>query len=435
MDVKTKNELFLRGNLEARGLFPALDALSDMTVKFSPHFGLDNLPTEPGLIMVRGARQLGKSTWLEMCLQRSLKEFGPGSAFYLNGDDILSNELLKAQMELLVSAFAQGQKICRIFIDEITAIDNWELAIKRLWDEGTTRKCLIITTGSKAVDLRRGTERLPGRKGRLDRSNYIFTPISYSQFISKCSPIIKKDHLWIYILTGGSPIAINEYLKHKLIPNYVIELTRDWIFGECAGQKRSKSLLKHVIDTMFIKAGTPIALSKLARDSGVANNTVLSGYLDLLKDLMCVSMGQQIDGNTFRPIPRKAHKFHFINLLAAGAFYPSKLRTAMDFQLIDPTEQAKWIEWCVASELWRRMAIDNLDDLDILPFWKSRHNKIDFLTKDRLIEVKSGPAGPFDFSWFKKQFPKKRLTVITTTPFETDAVKGVTIEDFLAESK
>jgi hypothetical protein len=45
--------------------------------------------------------------------------------------------------------------------------------------------------------------------------------------------------------------------------------------------------------------------------------------------------------------------------------------------------------------------------------------------------VKRGQATASEFAWFNKVFPKKRLTVVCATPFETDFVCGVTIEDYL----
>jgi hypothetical protein len=54
------------------------------------------------------------------------------------------------------------------------------------------------------------------------------------------------------------------------------------------------------------------------------------------------------------------------------------------------------------------------------------------VTSDQtLIEVKWGKAGPLDFSWFPKTFPKSKLLVICQTPFETKQVRGITPHEFL----
>ena len=59
----------------------------------------------------------------------------------------------------------------RLFIDEITALPQWEVAVKRLADRRVLRDVLLVTTGSRATDIRRGSE-LPGRKGKLARTDY-----------------------------------------------------------------------------------------------------------------------------------------------------------------------------------------------------------------------------------------------------------------------
>ena len=82
------NDALLRGEAEREGLLPHLDLLREASFIFQPQFGLDELPREPGLILVRGPRQFGKSTWLEGALRKTIQEFGPGSGLYLNGDHL-----------------------------------------------------------------------------------------------------------------------------------------------------------------------------------------------------------------------------------------------------------------------------------------------------------------------------------------------------------
>lgn len=119
--------------------------------------------------------------------------------------------------------------------------------------------------------------------------------------------------------------------------------------------------------------------AKLARESGLANNTVASGYIEQLSDLFSV-------------LPA----------------------------------------WLVAQEIWRRSVLRGVENPEAFGFWSSKEHEIDFVTPDGdFIEVKRGRAGPLDFAWFPNAFPKKRLTVICREPFESRNVRGVTTEDFL----
>lgn len=432
MNVEETNHLLSEGKIDTPGLFPNFEELRNQPVQFDWDFGLPVLPAEPGLISIRGARQTGKSTWLEWMLRKSIEEHGPGSAFFLNGDFIRSTDQLTSEIQDILRRFPPTAKVCRLFIDEITAIDNWEKTIKRLYDAGETRQILILTTGSKASDLRHGTERLPGRKGRFDRTEFIFTQISYAEFESKTDSHFGEKTLFAYLLTGGSPLAANALIQHGKLPEYVIMLIRDWVFGECTAHDRSRPLLMWLSEALLKRGGHPVSLTRLAREAGVANNSVLQGYLDLLGDLLCVSTCQPVDANTLRPIPRKERKFHWINLLAAIAFSPNQIRTPQEFCQQKPEEMGRWFEWAVAQEIWRRSAIRGDPMPELQYFWSDGIHELDFFCGDKeWIEVKYGQARPIEFDWFLDRFRSAKLTVITSTPFDSHRIKGIQLADFL----
>ena len=121
---------------------------------FNRELGLAELPREAGIIVICGPRQYGKSTWLEYQLRETLREFGPGTALFLNGDYIAGPDELESDIESLMSYFPEGASVRRLFIDEITAVAGWQKAIKRLADRGVLRKVLLITTGSKGSAAR-----------------------------------------------------------------------------------------------------------------------------------------------------------------------------------------------------------------------------------------------------------------------------------------
>ena len=136
-------------------------------------------------------------------------------------------------------------------------------------DNGRLRNILIVTTGSKATDLHRGSERLPGRKGKLDRSSYLFTPLPYREFKRVCGEQLGEKTLLSYLLSGGSPVTCSELAEHGRIPEYVIELVRDWVDGEIARSGRSRSSLWNVMHGIQ-NLGSSIGQSKLAREAGLA---------------------------------------------------------------------------------------------------------------------------------------------------------------------
>jgi predicted AAA+ superfamily ATPase len=432
MDNQQINRHLLDGDLQT-GVLPHVDNLKSIPFVFEQDFGLSVLPSEPGIILVRGPRQYGKSTWLEQQIALTVKQFGKGTALYLNGDEIKDVQQLMEEIRVLLGLFVPNSKIKRLFIDEITAVLNWQKAIKRLADAGELNEILLVTTGSKASDLRRGVERLPGRKGKLARTNYIFTPISYKTFKDACGDIFKEDTLFAYILSGGSPIGANALASTGRLPEYVISIMSDWIFGEFSAAGRSRAHLLAMFQSLYRMACTPIGQAKLARESGFANNTVAHEYIELLSDLMTVIPAFPYDIDRKITLFRKPCKYHFINLLMAICWHPKKPRTIEELKQLGQDLGAIF-EWTVAQEIWRRACIKAPGDLpDFMNFWQSKEREIDFVLPDEKIyvEVKAGKSSPIEFTWFPKCIQSGDLTVVNQSNFEATRITGLSLEDYL----
>jgi predicted AAA+ superfamily ATPase len=432
MDSQHVNAALSVGRVDEPGLFPRLEALQRAAFRFRNNFGLDALPAEPGLILVRGARQYGKSTWLEEQIRSTITAFGPGTAFFLNGDELRTSRDLVAAIRTLLPLFSVSGAVKRLFIDEITAIDDWETGLKRLLDAGELRDVLVITTGSKAADLRHGSERLPGRKGRLARTAYLFTPISFTEFHRVCGPGLGSKTLPAYLLSGGSPLACAELAATGRLPEYVIETTRDWVYGECAATGRSRASLLGVMDCLHRFGGTQVGQAKLAREAGLANNTVAAGYVELLMDLLCVATAHPWDQTKGRVSRRRPCKYHSTNTLVAVAWHPARIRSVDDYHALPTAERAKFAEWLVAQELWRRAAVRGAEAPEQLAFWQAAGHDIDFVaTPAGAVEVKLGSTNPLEFAWFPRTFPRAGLTVIGQNRWAAGPLRGVTLEDFL----
>jgi len=434
MDIHTINDNLSRGEIDQPRIFPHLDRLKEAPYIFQVDFGLRELPVEPGILLIRGARQYGKSTWLEQQIYLTIKQFGPATAYYLNGDNIPDADALERSIDEVRDAYRKDAVVRRLFIDEITAVPHWEIALKRMADSGKLAKILVVTTGSKASDFRRGAERLPGRKGKLPRTTYLFTPIAYREFKKQCGEQLGKNTLIAYLLSGGSPIACTELATTGVIQEYVIELVRDWIDGEITGSGRSRSAILNIMNVLFRFGGTPVGQAKLARETGLANNTVAANYIEILHDLGCVVPCYPWDTDRNNFILRKECKYHFTNLLVAASYHPMRIRSPQDFSALSTNEQGAWYEWLIAQELLRRNAICGAEILAPLAFWQNKNHEIDFIfAKEQLLEVKRGRSSALEFSWFPKLFPNKELIVINSETFVTDQIRGVTLEDFLLE--
>jgi predicted AAA+ superfamily ATPase len=432
LDIQSLNKLLAEGILDKPEQFPHLEGLKDVPFQFQVDFGLKELPREGGILLIRGARQYGKSTWLEGEIKKTIQQFGKGTAYYLNGEYITDANQLELEIETLLHAFEKNAPVKRLFIDEITAIPRWEITLKRLADRGRLTNVLVITTGSKATDLRRAHERLPGRRGKLSRTTWLFTPLSFKEFHRVCGKALGKKTLVAYLLSGGSPIACGTLASNGTIPEYVIELTRDWIEGEISASGRSRTALLNVLTALYRYGGTPLGQAKLAREAGLANNTIAAGYIELLNDLGCITPAYPWDESKKILLLRKQCKYHFTNLLAAVSYHPARIRSINDFLALPLTDQGIWYEWLAAQELLRRASIENATTLAPLAFWQSKENEIDFVVPPTLwLEIKRGQSSVLDFAWFPRTFAKQHLTVVNTASFESNWIRGISFEDFL----
>jgi uncharacterized protein len=218
-----------------------------------------------------------------------------------------------------------------------------------------------------------------------------------------------------------------------MIPEFVIELTRDWIEGEIAASGRSRAALLNTLSVLFRWGGTPVGQAKLAREAGLANNTVAAGYIEILNDLACVVPAYPWDSDREIKILRQPCKYHFTNLLAAVTYHRDRMRRVEDFLALSEKEQGFWYQWLIAQELLRRNALSGKEILAPLAFWKNKNHELDFVeTPDHFLEVKRGACSPLEFGWFSRQFPDKTLTIISSSEFKAGAVQGISLENFLS---
>ena len=77
-------------------------------------------------LLIRGARLYGKSTWLERELRKTIQQLGSGTALYLNSDELTDVQALIEAIRSLVPLYRTDAPVRRLFIDEITAIRDWE---------------------------------------------------------------------------------------------------------------------------------------------------------------------------------------------------------------------------------------------------------------------------------------------------------------------
>ena len=193
-------------------------------------------------------------------------------------------------------------------------------------------------------------------------------------------------------------------------------------------------MLLRLLEQLMRRGASPVAQTTLAEESGMANNTVAHGYLDLLSDLLVLGASEPWDPARKVRVSRKASKYPFVNLLAANTWSTNRHTTPTSLERSTGEEKGVWWEWAVASELFRRAAKEGHPSPLQSLFWRSEKHEIDFVRQGRpWIEVKAGHASPFEFDWFIRTFSREKLLVVSSDRFDGSAVRGVTLEDFLLD--
>ncbi len=110
------------------------------------------------------------------------------------------------------------------------------------------------------------------------------------------------------------------------------------------------------MSVLFRFGGTSVGQAKLAREAGLANNTIAANYIETLNDLSCVIPAYPWDVDRHINILRKPCKYHFTNILSAIAYHPEGIRTIANF--LDCIDKDKGI-WYITLSLKSRSSSSN----------------------------------------------------------------------------
>lgn len=274
----------------------------------------------PGIHVLRGPRQVGKTTDLKLLAQRALHEGRePRSVIYLTLDLIEDQphaELAKTVARAKALARHSGPSV--VLLDEVTGVPRWQTAIKAIWDDGTVEEDVVICTGSSAVDLQRGAaERLPGRRGA--GKDHLVLPQSFASFVQAISPNVPpspsmtvaqmltdegratllqsrihvpalRESFSRYLQFGGLPAAVAEAAGQRPAPSEEVErVLYDSLVKEVQRRGASIPAAHALLQRVLRSLGSRTDWSKMAREMDVplgsrrvADHHTLRDYIELM---------------------------------------------------------------------------------------------------------------------------------------------------------
>jgi predicted AAA+ superfamily ATPase len=300
------------------------------------------------IYILRGPRQVGKTTYLKDMVRKLISRgISPRDILYLSLDFFTSRRELRNAIQYFFQSRRDSAHIY-LFLDEITAIEDWNLELKFMADQGLLQNGALIATGSSAVKLKEKGELLPGRG--IEGNEYHIKPLTFSEFaiqaidfisqnlsqnelqnsLLKLKPIlfssqlifnrnfdeIRKvfEHLTpfksdlgylfrLYLTTGGLPGVINHYFSNRYlnqkdkIENPVAEIFIRDVVGDLNKFQRQETIGRQILKAIISRYGSRYSFSNLSREIE-RNHVTTIDYLEFMEESFICFTFYAYDFNT-----------------------------------------------------------------------------------------------------------------------------------------
>lgn len=277
---------------------------------------IDELPdSTPGIYIVTGGRQVGKTTLLKLWMQHLLVErkLEASQISFITGDIIDDYQQLLRICQSIIDDYLRV-----LIIDEITYIKEWDRAIKFLADSGALENITLILTGSDSTVLKEARLRLPGRRGLADQHEFILWPLTFKESVQLKYPKVNLnddsflEQQWLeYLHHGGYLTAINQFVERQTIPKATLDTYSDWIRGDFLKRGKNENTLREVVASLQKRQGSQVTWNALAKELSVEHPVTLASYVGLLSLMSVVHVQSAIDQNSLKAAPKKAKKIQF----------------------------------------------------------------------------------------------------------------------------
>ena len=401
------------------------------------------------LYIVRGPRQIGKSTLLKFTIANLLKSGERRSVLYLPLDTICKSDELRSLL-IQYLQFTRYEKKRYIFIDEITMVDQWQRAIKEVRDNTEMGNDFFALSGSSAIDLKRSSERLPGRKGQSG-GDILLLPLTFREYLSckkveglpKCQPedilkmvpadafelLIKneilKTEFFNYISTGGFPSAIEAYAKGES-REPLISTFWEILIGNIERYGLSRAKLIQILSYISTRLSSRFSWNSAASETEIDTKT-FQKYVEVLGiDYLLLTL-KHMDQKTHLPSEKKQKKIYYCDRLISDVV-SQKLGLQLDRSAILENIMTTNCAFAFGKNL------DNgLDSITEVGYWYSKEGKeIDLLVNHVPIELKyQNTLTSQDLSTIKRHFKKGIILSKHTLDLSGD-IKILPLHIFLA---
>lgn len=248
------------------------------------------------IIILFGARQVGKSTLLEIMASEN-----PGMVI-LNCENPVVSDILESKDVNRILALFNGSDI--VALDEAQAVHDIGKIMKFLYDDKrVTQK--ILATGSSSFELANITgEPLTGRNVK-----FRLYPLSIHEISQKKGWLALLESLNDLLIYGSYPGIVDLPVVEK--KRKLLEMSGDYLFKDIYKfeQLRSPEILRKLVKAIALKIGNLVSVPELAGMTGVSVLTV-ERYLDLLEKSFVIFKLTSYSNNLRNEL-KKSRKYYF----------------------------------------------------------------------------------------------------------------------------
>lgn len=289
---------------------------------------IKQLPTDiPGIYNLGGARQIGKTTLLKQWMLSLLKTGCPPAAIAFLSCELIVDEqsLYRIVTNQLSDMPKKGMRY--LILDEITYVLNWDKAIKYLADTGAFENVVVVISGSDLTMMQEARKRFPGRRGKADKVDFHYYPLSFRQCLQlknklkkDFNPKIEPSEKFIkmlyeefnpYLIHGGFLTAINEYATTKSISNRTLATYSDWIRGDIIKHGKKEHYLREILTAVIKHYSSQISWRNLVSAISIDHTQTAIDYITLLESMDAAFVQTALIEDKLVGAPKKNRKFMF----------------------------------------------------------------------------------------------------------------------------
>ncbi|HEX5416127.1 MAG TPA: ATP-binding protein [Chloroflexota bacterium] len=381
---------------------PQLEAVARAPFTWHPT-ALDDM-APPNVYTLRGPRRVGKSTLLKQQINRLCAEVDPRQIVYIAADLFRTRTDLQNIIQAARGMFPTLEGKPRYyFVDEITAIKDWHVAVKWLRDNTLASRDCFVLTGSSAADIAPGTESLAGRRGPDDALDRLLLPMPFPIFAhyagfdlpslprltipdfyspdgrAACQEaLVYLDRLVIayeqYLAVGGFPQAVAGLLRSGAVPAGFARDLWDVVQSDLrhVGVSRPEKCLR-LLERLVHATCAPVAFRKLGEELDVDQRTAQSWVEALANSYLVFLLFKENDGV---PDLNSVRKVYLTD--PALASLPQRLAPGSGGP--NPTQLAETVLAMAFFRTTERNAVDRFTRPQRLFYYTSKKNtEIDFL--------------------------------------------------------